>query len=130
MDTFRIVEENVDNAFDGIGGFDTSGYWTSVKLRHEMTERNNRSACVSKTPLFKQFFFFGLCVMADPKRLKPTRNGGKKKKKTAAKQALKKKQLSSKSRNDELREVLDRQAQSLYPVCRPHAMISNGEGNA
>jgi len=52
--------------------------------------------------------------MVDPKRLKSTRNRGKKK--GAAKQASKKKQLSCKSKNDDLREVLDRQAQSLYPV--------------
>jgi hypothetical protein len=52
--------------------------------------------------------------MADSKRLKSTRNGGKKR--NAVKQALKKKQLSCKSKNDDLREVLDRQAQSLYPV--------------
>jgi hypothetical protein len=56
--------------------------------------------------------------MVDPKRLKSTRKGlGKKK--GAAKQALKKKQLSCKSKNDDMREVLDRQAQSLYPAVRP-----------
>jgi len=58
--------------------------------------------------------------MADLKPRKSTRNGGKKK--GDAKQALKKKQLSCKSKNDDLREILDRQAQSLHPV-RPEPHV-------
>lgn len=60
---------------------------------------------------FQEFLIFR---MVDPKRLKTTKNGGKKK--GAAKQALKKKQLLYKYKNDDLRQALDHQAQSLYPV--------------
>lgn len=63
-----------------------------------------------------------LCAqtMAQSKRPKSAGNEGKKK--ATAKQALKKKYLSNKSRNDDLREKLDREALALNTVSSNYSL--------